>query len=106
MHDEAQVILCSVPDMETASTIARALVDEQLAACVNIIPNITSVYRWKGVIEQDSECLLLIKSTCAMWGMLETRIKALHPYELPEIIAVPIATGQQDYLQWITSSLK
>ena len=106
MSDEAQVILCTVPDTDTAGTIAAALVNEQLAACVNIVPGITSVYRWKGKVEQDSECLLLIKSTLARWNALESRIQSLHPYELPEIIAVPIAAGQQNYLQWITDSLK
>ena len=106
MNNEAQVILCTVPDMDSAGTIASTLVNEQLAACVNIIPGITSVYRWKGAVEQDSECLLLIKTTRTRWSALESRIKTLHPYELTEIIAVPLATGQQDYLQWISDSLK
>lgn len=106
MNPEPQVILCTVPDTDTAGTIASTLVSEQLAACVNIVPGITSVYRWKGAVEQDNECLLLIKTDKAMWNALESRIQSLHPYELPEIIAVPIATGQQDYLQWITDSLK
>ena len=106
MNPEPQVILCTVPDPDTAGTIASILVNEQLAACVNIVPGISSVYRWKGAVEQDKECLLLIKTDRGMWSALESRIQSLHPYELPEIIAVPIATGQQDYLQWITDSLK
>lgn len=106
MNPEPQVILCTVPDPDTAGTIASKLVSEQLAACVSIVPGITSVYRWKGAVEQDQECLLLIKTDRGMWNALESRIQSLHPYELPEIIAVPIAKGQQDYLQWITDSLK
>ena len=106
MSDEPQVVLCTVPDTDTAETIATTLVNEQLAACVNIVSGITSVYRWKDAVERDAECLLLIKTNTQAWPSLETRIRALHPYELPEIIAVPIATGQQDYLQWINDSLK
>ena len=106
MNDNLQVVLCTVPDTATAETIATALVTEQLAACVNIVPGITSVYRWQGAIEKDSECLLLIKTAARTWSGLEARIRALHPYELPEIIAVSLKTGQQDYLQWITDSLR
>lgn len=106
MNGEPQVVLCTVPDTDTAETIATALVTEKLAACVNIVPGITSVYRWKGAVENDAECLLLIKTSAHSWSALESRIGSLHPYELPEIIAVPIQTGQQDYLQWIKDSLK
>ncbi len=84
---------------------AGTLVEEQLPACVNIIPGLTSVYRWKGDVHQDKEVLLLIKTTAAIYPQLEQRVQALHPYELPEIIAVPIQTGQADYIQWINNSL-
>lgn len=106
MNGVPQVVLCTVPDTDTAETIATTLVTEKLAACVNIVPAITSVYRWKGAVESDTECLLLIKTDAQTWPAIESRILTLHPYELPEIIAVPIQTGQQDYLQWITDSLK
>jgi periplasmic divalent cation tolerance protein len=106
MNDQPQIVLCTVPDTGTAKTIANALVTEQLAACVNIIPGITSVYRWKESIENDAELLLIIKTAASAWPRLEQRILTLHPYELPEIIAVPIQTGQTDYIQWITDSLK
>jgi periplasmic divalent cation tolerance protein len=99
------MVLCSVPNRETAEHIAETLVSEQLAACVNIIPGIVSVYRWKETIEKDEELLLLIKTTGNSYASLEQRIQALHPYELPEIIAVPIQTGQTDYIQWIENSL-
>lgn len=106
MNDELQVVLCTVPDADTAQTLATALVTEKLAACVNIIPGITSIYRWKGAVEQDTEQLLLIKTAAAGFQQLAARIRALHPYELPEIISVPLETGQQDYIQWIKDSLK
>ena len=106
MSGELQVVLCTAPDADTAQSLATTLVTEKLAACVNIIPGITSIYRWKGAIEQDTEQLLLIKTAAAGFQQLSARIRELHPYELPEIISVPIETGQQDYIQWITDSLK
>ncbi|MGB5440934.1 MAG: divalent-cation tolerance protein CutA [Gammaproteobacteria bacterium] len=105
MPSKPQLILCTVPDRASAERIAETLVAEQLAACVNIIPGITSVYRWKGTLEKDEELLLFIKTSEAVYDSLEQRIRALHPYELPEIIAVPIQTGQEDYIRWIENSL-
>jgi len=105
MSSETLVVLCTLPEQEIAVRIAGILVEEQLAACVNIIPGLTSVYRWKDAVQQDSEVLLLVKSTVAVYPQLEQRIQTLHPYELPEIIAVPIRTGQADYIQWINDSL-
>ena len=95
------VVLCTCPDEITAERIAQALVDERLAACVNRIPGIASIYRWKGEINRDSECLLMIKTTRERFVALRERIVALHPYELPEVIAVDIALGLDRYLAWI-----
>ena len=106
MPTALQIVLCSVPDQETGELIASTLVTEQLAACVNIIPGITSIYRWKGTVEQDQEALLLVKTGQESWQPLAERIRELRPYELPEIIAVPIHTGQTEYIKWITSCLK
>jgi len=106
MTNETQIVLCTVPDEATARRIASALVAEQLAACVNIVPGITSVYRWKGTIETAPELLLIIKTTLGVYTRLQDRIHALHPYELPEIIAVSIDRGLPDYLSWITTSLE
>jgi len=106
MSTDLQIVLCTVPDQETGEQIAGVLVSERLAACVNIIPGLTSVYRWEGAVERSQEALLLIKSGEDSWLPVQERIRELHPYELPEIIAVPIQTGQTDYLQWITSCLK
>ena len=106
MPAEPRIGLCTVPDQETATRIAEALVTEQLAACVNVIPAIQSVYRWKDTIEHDEELLLLIKTSDVVWTELQERILALHPYELPEIISVRIQDGNKNYLNWITNNLK
>ena len=105
MSAELQIVLCTAPDPETAEMIADALVTEQLAACVNILPGVTSVYRWQGAIEHSEELLLIIKTRKAVWPMLEAQIQALHPYELPEIVAVPITNGEADYIQWLENSI-
>ena len=105
MTEYLQVVLCTVPDHDKAETIADTLVTERLAACINIVPGVTSIYRWKDVIERDQELLLLIKTSLTAWPRLEERIRSLHPYELPEIIAVPVSKGQADYLTWLKNSL-
>jgi periplasmic divalent cation tolerance protein len=105
MPTETLVVLCTLPDREPAARLAQTLVEERLAACVNLVPGLTSWYRWQGSVQQDAEVLLLIKTTQAVYTRLEQRIRALHPYELPEIIAVPIQTGQADYLKWIQECL-
>jgi len=106
MTNETQIVLCTVPDEAVAKQIASALVGEQLAACVNIVPGITSVYRWKDAIETAAELLLIIKTNRGVYTRLQDKIHALHPYELPEIIAVSIDQGLPDYLAWITTSLE
>jgi periplasmic divalent cation tolerance protein len=95
-----QIVLTTCPDAETAGRIARILVEERLAACVNILPPMRSIYRWKGRIEDATEQLLVIKSA-AGFPAIRDRLRALHPYELPEIIAVPIADGLPEYLAWL-----
>ncbi len=95
------LILCTCPDRDTAQTIADQLVDHALAACVNILPGLTSVYQWQGKRESAQEHLLLIKTTDEAYGTLEQAITALHPYELPEVVAVPIVRGLDGYLGWI-----
>ncbi len=96
-----QIVLTTCPDAASAEHIARALVEEGLAACVNILPPMRSIYRWKGKIEDATEQLLVIKSAAARFPAIRDRLRALHPYELPEIIAVPIADGLPDYLAWL-----
>lgn len=99
-----QVILCTFPNMDLARQCAQSLVEKKLAACVNILPAITSVYAWEGQIETAQEQLLLIKIPAENYALIEDFIKQNHPYDVPEIIALPIERGLPDYLQWITSS--
>jgi periplasmic divalent cation tolerance protein len=105
MPADLQIVLCTVPDRDSAEQIATTLVAESLAACVNIVPGLTSVYRWKGAIETEAELLLVIKSSREVFTALRDRITALHSYELPEVIAVPIRDGLPAYLEWITTAL-
>ncbi len=98
-----RLILSTCPDGKTARRIARALVGERLAACVNILPIEQSIYRWKGKIESAREKLLIIKIRAADYRRVETRLRALHPYELPEVLAVPVAAGYTRYLSWINN---
>lgn len=100
---DAIVVFCTCPDEASAARIADALVGEHLAACVNRIAGIASTYRWKGQVQNDAEVLLLIKSVRPRLEALRERILALHPYELPEVIAVDIALGHVPYLDWIAA---
>lgn len=95
------VIYCTVPNEFAANLLATTLVDESLAACVNIVPSITSVYKWEGVVQTDNELLLIIKTQQSLFDTVETRIKELHEYSTPEIIALPIIKGSQEYQNWI-----
>jgi len=99
-------ILCTVPTLSIAQKIATELVSCELAACCNIIPGITSIYRWQGKVETDDELLMLIKSTEENYKAIENSIKELHPYEVPEIIALPIQQGFDKYLHWINEVTK
>ena len=98
-----QLVLSTCPDEAAAERIAEALVGERLAACVNILPISQSIYRWRGTIERSSECLLLIKSSVSAFPRVRERIQALHPYELPEIVTVPITAGSPEYLAWLAN---
>jgi periplasmic divalent cation tolerance protein len=97
------LVLCSCPNADTANELALALVEQRLAACVNLLPGVTSVYGWEGRALTASEQLLLIKTETAGVAGLETFIKQRHPYEVPEIIAIPIERGNQDYFDWISA---
>jgi periplasmic divalent cation tolerance protein len=99
-HD-CQLVLTTCPDAAAAQKLAHTLVSERLAACVNILPIAQSVYRWQGQVESATEQLLVIKSLKRAYRAIEKRILELHPYELPEVIAVPVTGGLGHYLSWI-----
>ena len=98
--------LCTCPDAACADTIATALVEERLAACVSQLPGLQSVYRWEGRVERSGEVLLLIKTTHDRLPALTARVQALHPYELPELIAVEAAGGLAPYLAWVAEQTR
>jgi len=103
---EYRLAITTCPDMDVADTIAAALVEEGLAACVNILPGARSVYEWQGKLEKEQELVLLIKSTGNRLAALEARLLELHPYELPELIVVPVIGGLAPYLSWIETQLE
>jgi periplasmic divalent cation tolerance protein len=98
------IVFTNAPDRAVAQTIARALVEKKLAACVNILAECTSIYRWRDEIETAGEIPLLIKTRAGNYPEVEAAIKSLHPYELPEIIAVPITRGDASYLAWLNAA--
>lgn len=100
------LVYCTVPNDFSANLIASTVVDEQLAACVNIIDGITSVYRWEGGVQTDKELLLLIKTQKSKFESLKEKILSLHEYSVPEIVAVPIDLGHEEYLKWIADSTR
>ena len=102
---DAIVILCTCPDEETASRLAGGLVEKQLAACVNILPGIRSIYRWQGMVSDDPEVLMVIKSLASWFEEVEAWLQEHHPYEVPEVLALPVEKGSAKYLEWIEASV-
>ncbi|MGH8726935.1 MAG: divalent-cation tolerance protein CutA [Burkholderiales bacterium] len=98
---ETLIVLTNLPDRESAEQLARRLVERRVAACVNVLAECGSIYRWEGKLENAREVPMLIKTTSARYAEVEREIKAAHPYELPEIVAVPVAAGLQRYLDWV-----
>src|SRR5262245_21520235 len=101
---DAIVILSTVPDAEKAAEIARALVEERLVACVNIVPGLSSIYRWEGKLADDAEVICIIKTARDRFDQVAARIKALHPYSVPEVIALSVVKGFEPYLDWVRKS--
>ena len=99
------LVLCNCPDAQVADTLAEAVVVAGLAACVNILAPCVSIYRWQGQIERAIEIPLLIKTTEAAYPALEAKLRALHPYEVPEIIQLPISEGLPAYLHWLNEQV-
>ena len=103
---DALVVLVTTPSPERAAEIARALVEERLAACGNVVPGLRSIYRWEGKVQDDAEALLVLKTTRARFEALRDRVLALHPYEVPEVIALPVEAGSAPYLAWIAAETR
>jgi len=103
---ETYLVITNLPDRESAAKLAQALVEGRLAACVNILSPCRSFYRWKGDTEDAEEFPVLIKTTRERYPALETAIRTHHPYELPEIVAVPLAAGLPAYLEWVESETR
>jgi periplasmic divalent cation tolerance protein len=99
------VILCTCADADEAGRLARSLVEARLAACVNVIPQVRSYYRWKGAMESSEEYLLAIKSSRQLFDALQAHIAKLHSYEVPEILALPVVAGSEDYMNWLDANL-
>lgn len=103
---DARVALVTAPDTDTAERIVHALVEERVVACGNILPGLTSIYRWKGAIERDAEVLVVLKMTSAAVPRLLERVPALHPYDVPEVLVLPVAAGHEPYLDWLDDSAR
>ena len=105
MKNKEILVFSTSPDEEVGRAMAKTLVRKRLAACVSVVPGVTSIYRWEGQVREDQECLLIIKSTGDQIEGLTGQIEQLHPYELPEVLAVPVTGGLPAYLDWISNSV-
>lgn len=106
MNGEYLIVFCTVPDEETGVKISQSLVNERLAACCNIVRGLRSIYSWQGEVCDDSEMLLIIKSKRSLYSKLQKHILDLHPYSVPEVLALPIVHGSDKYLEWIDENVK
>jgi periplasmic divalent cation tolerance protein len=95
----------TAPDPQTAEAMARTLVEERMAACVNVIPGLISVYRWKGDVQRENEALMIVKTTQARAAELRDRIVQLHPYDVPEVVVLNVAAGHEAYLAWVREAV-
>jgi periplasmic divalent cation tolerance protein len=101
---EARVVLVTVPDGEVAARLCRALLEERLVACGNVVPGVTSIYRWEGETKEETEQLLILKTGDDVLARLLRRVAELHPYDVPEILALPVVAGHPEYLDWVGRS--
>lgn len=103
---DAILVLVTAPSADKAAELARTVVEEQLAACGNILPGLRSIYRWEGQVQDDAEALILFKTRASLFDALRSRIVALHPYQVPEVLRVDVADGHAPYLAWILESTR
>jgi periplasmic divalent cation tolerance protein len=102
---DALVVLVTVPDPGTGAELARALVEERLAACGNVLPGLRSIYRWEGQLHDEAEALLVLKTTRARFEALREAVLRMHPYQVPEVIALPVEAGSAPYLAWLAAQV-
>lgn len=99
-------VVTTAPDTEVARAFATRIVEERFAACANVVPGVTSIYWWEGAVRQDGEVVVVFKTTCARLDALRARILELHPYDVPEVLAFPVAEGSADYLSWVAKEVE
>ena len=104
MAEDTLVVLSTFGDADEARRVGRTLVEERLAACANIVPAVESIYRWQGAIETSAEVMVIFKTNIDRYYRLEARLKELHSYEVPEIVAIPVRVGSLPYLRWVDES--
>jgi periplasmic divalent cation tolerance protein len=104
MSEALHVVLVTAPDAEVGARIGRALVEEGLAACASLVPGVRSIYRFEGAVHDDAEVLLILKTRAALSAALAARVRALHPYQVPEVLALEVAGGSEPYLDWVRSA--
>jgi len=105
MESAALVVLTTLSTVEDARTLVRALVDERLIACGTLLPGAQSIYRWEGAVKEDAEVVVLLKTDASKWDALAAAIRRLHPYQVPELLALPVSRGLDRYLAWVTSEV-
>jgi periplasmic divalent cation tolerance protein len=103
---DAMLVFTTLPNADKAYDVARTLVEERLAACGNLVPAVRSIYRWEGKLQDESEVLVLLKTRADNVERLKARILELHPYEVPEVLAVPVESGYQPYLEWLNNQTR
>lgn len=103
--DEVLVVFSTFPSEDKAAEVARVLVEERLVACVNIVPAIKSIYRWQGAVQEEAETLAILKTSRDQFDALAERLSKLHPYDVPELVAMPVTAGLGPYLAWVISSV-
>lgn len=104
MAEETLIVLTTWPDADSARAAARTVIEENLAACGNLVPGVESLYRWEGAVQTSAEVLVIFKTTIGRYPQFETRLKALHSYDVPEIVALRVADGFPAYLRWVEAS--
>ncbi len=105
MATDVRTILLSAPDVDTAERLGRALVEERLAACANVVPGVVSVFRWRGEVQREVETLVIVKTVEARVEEVRARVVAMHPYEVPEVLVLPVLGGHEPYLRWVAEEV-